>query len=57
MSVQGGTSVKLLKESVESSMCSTEHMSRVLDQNGVSQLYHMLEIYSSGPEPSMCSID
>ena len=26
---------------------------RVLDQNGISRLYTMLEIYHSGPEPSI----
>ena len=32
-------------------------MSKVLDQNGISRVYNMLEIYQSGPEPLMCSID
>ena len=33
--------------------CSV-YISRVLDQNGVSRLYNMLEIHHSGPEPSIC---
>ena len=26
---------------------------RILDQNGISQLYNMLKIYHFGPEPSI----
>ena len=30
-----------------------EYILRIPDQNGISQLYNMLEIHHSGPEPSI----
>ena len=33
------------------------YISRVSDQNGVSHLYNMLEIYHSGPEPLIYMFD
>ena len=35
-------------------VCECVCISRVLDQNGVSQACHIVEIYYSGLEPSIC---
>ena len=35
-------------------VCAHVHVSRVPDQNGISQACYIVEIYHSGPDPCMC---